>query len=112
MPSRTTTKGAKGSTITKSKQVAPNPINERKKAAKSCKPLKQVFKGKVISSLGLFENCGKMHGPEDIAKWVVSHGGRYEKQVTEDTTHLICSIEDFKKKHPQGKIFRQILEVQ
>ncbi|KAF8863887.1 hypothetical protein BDZ45DRAFT_582772 [Acephala macrosclerotiorum] len=102
MPRRTSTKGAKGSTTTKSRQVAPNPIKERKKTAANPK-LKQIFKGKVICSLGQFENCGKMLGPDDITKYVTLHGGRYEKQVTEDTTHFICSIADYKKKHPQGK---------
>ncbi|KAE8452538.1 hypothetical protein EG329_000441 [Mollisiaceae sp. DMI_Dod_QoI] len=84
-----------------SKRVAPNPITERKRAAKSSKPLKAIFRGKFISSVGRFENCGKDLGPDDIAKYVIAHGGTYERQVTESTTHLICSIEEYKKKHPQ-----------
>lgn len=85
--------------------MASNPITERKRAAKNGKPLKQIFKGKFISSVGQFENCGRILGPVDIAGYIENHGGVYEKEVTNRTTHLICSIEEYKRKHEQGTFF-------
>lgn len=40
---------------------------------------------------------------ESIAKWITLHGGICEREVNESTTHLICSIEEYKKGGPQGK---------
>ncbi|TAQ84637.1 hypothetical protein B7494_g7041 [Chlorociboria aeruginascens] len=59
--------------------------------------LKQIFTGKVMSLCGEWK--GRKH--EQIKKWIELHGGRVEKEVTEMTTHLICSIENFKKKDRQ-----------
>jgi hypothetical protein len=104
MPSRTTTlkKGGNSNTHAASRRVAPNPITERKRAAKNGKPLKQIFKGKYIASVGQNLNCGRVIGPAEIADYVQNHGGVYEKEISSRTTHLICTIEDYKKKHPQG----------
>jgi len=38
-----------------------------------------------------------------MAGWIKTHGGRVEREVGEETTHLICSIEDYKKRTSQGK---------
>jgi len=40
---------------------------------------------------------------ESIAKWITLHGGICEREVSESTTHLICSIEEYKKRGPQGE---------
>jgi len=40
---------------------------------------------------------------EAISKWIAAHGGTYEQEVGPDTTHLICSIEEYKKRTSQGE---------
>lgn len=97
-PTKISSSGATGP----GERVAPNPVTERKKAAKNVKPLKAIFKRKYISSVGQFENSGKLLGADAIADYVTAHGGTYERQVTPDTTHLICTIEEYKKKNTQG----------
>lgn len=37
-------------------------------------------------------------------KWWTLHGGEFEREVTAETTHLICSIEEFKRRGPQGEL--------
>lgn len=37
-----------------------------------------------------------------MANWIRAHGGEYVREVTAETTHLICTIEDFKKRTAQG----------
>ena len=39
---------------------------------------------------------------ESINKWITVHGGVYEREVGPDTTHLICSIAEYKKRTQQG----------
>ena len=46
---------------------------------------------------------GKGWEHEKMAGWIKAHGGRVEREVGEETTHLICSIEDYKKRTSQGK---------
>ena len=85
-----------------SRKVAPNPILTRK-PKKNERLEKAVFKGLTISFAGSFSGTsGAILPYEQMAKWVTLHGGHYEKEVTEDTTHLICSIEEYKRKGPQG----------
>ena len=67
------------------------------------KSMKQIFKGFVISASGTFINCDKAVTHEQLARYVRSHGAEYESAVSNDTTHLICSIDDYKKKTTQGK---------
>jgi hypothetical protein len=38
-----------------------------------------------------------------MARWILAHNGEYVREVTTDTTHLICTIEDFKKRTAQVK---------
>jgi hypothetical protein len=40
---------------------------------------------------------------ESIAKWITLHGGICEREVNESTTHLICSIQEYKKGTEQSK---------
>ncbi|TVY82888.1 hypothetical protein LSUE1_G006211, partial [Lachnellula suecica] len=107
---------------TKPVKVATKPANTKISAAKTTisrkatqnqaptirppkkeKPQKQIFKGLVMSFSGTFINLGKPEPHEQVAKWVRVHGAQYEREVTELTTHLICSIEDYKKKTSQVK---------
>jgi hypothetical protein len=65
--------------------------------------VKQIFRGKEMSLSGKFFSCGKTASHEQIGGWISSHGGTFVTEVTDSTTHLICSIEDFKKRTEQGK---------
>jgi NAD-dependent DNA ligase len=67
-------------------------------------PMKQIFKGKEMSLSGKFMSCSKTATHEQIANWIMSHGGTFVTEVSESTTHLICSIEDFKNRTDQGMI--------
>jgi hypothetical protein len=39
---------------------------------------------------------------ENIIKWIQGHGGSCSREVTPETTHLIVTIEEYKKKTAQG----------
>lgn len=77
-----------------------NGVTDRKVKAKSSKRMKQIFVGKVFSFSGDF---GANWAHEQVANWIKAHGGKYEREVTDDTTHLICTIEHYKQKTDQGK---------
>ncbi|KAH7336446.1 hypothetical protein BKA65DRAFT_402145 [Rhexocercosporidium sp. MPI-PUGE-AT-0058] len=89
------TKAPSKKTCTASKKVSPNPITARK--VKTEKPQKQIFKGLTMSSVGQLMHTRGGVSLEEISRWIRYHGGTYEKEVTDDTTHLICSIEEYKK---------------
>ncbi|CZT47581.1 uncharacterized protein RSE6_08161 [Rhynchosporium secalis] len=76
-------------------KIAPNPITARK--VKNEKLEKQIFRGLTMSSAGILKNVKGETSLEEISRWINYHGGTYEKEVTNDTTHLICSIEEYKK---------------
>ncbi|PVH88646.1 hypothetical protein DL98DRAFT_477182 [Cadophora sp. DSE1049] len=61
----------------------------------------QIFKGLTMSAAGTFKGVREDISHEQLAKWIKAHGGAFESKVTGDTTHLICSIEEFKKKSEQ-----------
>jgi hypothetical protein len=90
------------------RQSATNPINDRKRTKKE-KPMKAIFKGLMMSICGNHFKFDKSLTYESIAQYITLHGGTYEREVTDDTTHLICSIEEYKKKGPQGKLLPRIL---
>ena len=94
-------------TTSASRRVAPNPIQARKAPAKNERPMKAIFKGKVISVAGTIMTTSKSDPQqityESISKWITAHGGTYEREVGPDTTHLICSIEEYKKRTQQGE---------
>lgn len=81
-----------------SRKVAPNPIQKRK--AKAEKPCKQIFQDMTFSCSG---NFGDGWEHDKMAGWVRKHGGVWESEVSDETTHLICTVEDYKKKTNQGK---------
>lgn len=86
------------------------PVSRTLKKPKSSKPQKAIFKELTLSIAGNITNTSGTHiAHEDIARWFTVHGGLYESEVTQDTTHLICSIEEYKKRGPQGK-FKSSLE--
>lgn len=70
------------------------------KVLKPGKVMKQIFLGKVMSFSGDFSDINWDH--EKMANWIKAHGGDYVREVTDDTTHLICTIKDYKKKTTQG----------
>ncbi|CAG8982103.1 hypothetical protein HYALB_00003195 [Hymenoscyphus albidus] len=71
------------------------------KPEKKDKPLKQVFRGKEMAISGSFTNAGKAVSVEKTAKWITLHGGVFVSEVGSETTHLICDVEDYKRKRPQ-----------
>lgn len=71
--------------------------------------MKQIFRGKVMSFSGDFSSIGWDH--EKMAKWIKVHGGEYAREVNEDTTHLICTIDDYKKKTPQGRLLARLFQL-
>ncbi|TVY27199.1 hypothetical protein LHYA1_G004653, partial [Lachnellula hyalina] len=94
--SKQTTANSTASKKATQSQVLPRPPRKEKS-------MKQIFRGLVISASGTFINSGKAVTREQFARHVTSHGAEYESTVTNDTTHLICSIEDYKKKTTQVK---------
>ena len=99
------------STSGKSRRAVLNPI-QRKAPAKNERPMKAIFKGKVRSIGGTIMTTSKKDPQpityEAIGKWITAHGGTYEREVSPDTTHLICSIEEYKKRTKQGKYINHI----
>ncbi|CAL3963352.1 unnamed protein product [Diplocarpon coronariae] len=71
----------------------PMPVQNFKKE----RPQKQIFKGLTMSLAGSFVGINGELSPEKIEKWITLHGARFEKEVSSHTTHLICSIEEYKK---------------
>lgn len=68
---------------------------------KTSMPLKgrsAVFVGKVFVLSGEFPNH------HDVMEgWITHHGGRVDKAVTDETTHLVCTMDNFKNKVRHGK---------
>jgi hypothetical protein len=87
-----------------SKKVAPNAIKARK--VKTEKPCKQIFLGMTFSCSG---NFGEGWEHDKMAMWVRKHGGVWQSEVSDGTSHLICTVEDYKKKTQQG-MFLPVLE--
>lgn len=56
-----------------------------------------------MASVGRFMHTRGEASIEEISRWIRYHGGTYENEVTDETTHLICSIEEYKKGGAQGK---------
>lgn len=101
-PRKATTKKVASSQLRKPSKSA--------KAAQQAKPLiekkpstpmkgrKAVFVGKVFVLSGEFPNAhGVMEG------WITRHSGRVDKVVTDETTHLVCTMDNFKNKVSDGK---------
>ena len=72
------------------------------KSANSQKKGLPIFLGKVFAVTGDF---GPSYPHIGISRWITCHGGEVKNEVTEETTHLICSIGDYKKKVPHGRLF-------
>jgi hypothetical protein len=72
-------------------------ISHHQAKAKAGMVMKQIFTKQVMVLAGEFDETY-----EQIAGWITAHGGRRDREVTEETTHLICSIAEFKKATPAG----------
>jgi hypothetical protein len=90
---------ASGGRGSKSSSTTIRTTKDRKFKAKDSKQMKQIFLGKVFSFSGDF---GQNWSHEQMAGWVRAHGGRYEREVSNGTTHLICTTEHYKEKKEQG----------
>lgn len=78
--------------ILTSKAAAKPVIVANKSSSKKEKAEKPIFEGKKICSIGVYKRNDKAISHDDIARWVKYYAGEYVKELTEDTTHLICSI--------------------
>jgi hypothetical protein len=85
------------------RQKATNPINQRKRPKKE-KPIKAIFKGMTMSAVGNHFKFKQLVSYDSIAQWITLHGGTYQREVSNDTTHLICSIEEYKRAGIQGNV--------
>ncbi|KAM3075571.1 hypothetical protein ACMFMG_007710 [Clarireedia jacksonii] len=67
--------------------------------------MKSIFLGCIISLAGDFVTARNSSSStyENIIKWIQGHGGTYSREVTPETTHLIVTIEEYKKKTAQVK---------
>ncbi|KAG9228802.1 hypothetical protein BJ875DRAFT_388665 [Amylocarpus encephaloides] len=82
-----------------SKTTLTSPLKKEKKSSSQ----KQIFIGKEIAISGSFTNCDKPAPHNQIAGWIRAHGGTFVEEVSPNTTHLICSLPDFKSKPKQVK---------
>ena len=78
------------------------PMETKKIAKKAQKMLKPIFRGKVMAFSGDF-GAGWSH--DQMSNWIRLHAGEYVRDISPKTTHLICSIEDYKKRTPQGMFY-------
>src|SRR5438270_14081588 len=56
---------------------------------------KAIWAGKVFVLLG---DLHPQYNHGDIERWILHHGGRVHKEVTNETTHLVCTMKEFKNK--------------
>ena len=62
--------------------------------------MKTPLKRFVIAATGDF---GEKRTHAKIKYWVEENGGNFATKITSDVTHLVCSIEHFKRSSPMGK---------
>lgn len=75
------------------------------KPEKSVKPQKPIFKGLSLIIAGtILNSAGTAMSHDSIVQWWKLHGGAWDKEVQVRTTHLICSIDEYKAKGVQGKL--------
>lgn len=58
---------------------------------------KAIFSGKTFVLCGEFPNSHNM-----MEGWITHHGGRVDKLVTNETTHLVCTMDNFKNNVSDG----------
>jgi hypothetical protein len=63
--------------------------------------VKEPLKDLVIAVGGDF---GDGKSTENFKRWITSGGGKFVPTPTEETTHLICTESDWKKKKPYGNV--------
>lgn len=71
-----------------------------------CKAGKPIFKNLVFAACGDFSSTQNLDLPRSkIKTYITHHDGRFEEEVTEDITHLICTMDEYLKKpaNPIGK---------
>ncbi|KAH0537328.1 hypothetical protein FGG08_005882 [Glutinoglossum americanum] len=61
--------------------------------------MKNPFANLTVAVAG---NFGKKVKSGDIQRWVEKAGGVYSAKVSKNTTHLVCSWEDYKAKSPKA----------
>ncbi|KAG4035166.1 hypothetical protein MFRU_002g05100 [Monilinia fructicola] len=80
---------------------------KRSKKSYSNGAMKPIFSGCKMSLAGDFiaehpgPNAEHQWNYEKISRWIQVHGGEYAREVDENTTHLIVTIKEYKKKTVQ-----------
>ena len=75
-----------------------------------CLPtMKNAFKKCTIALSGDFGGPSRSH--ENCKKWVEKHGGRITSRIDADTTHLVCTIDHYKRQVAIGEFLRLTLGV-
>lgn len=69
--------------------------------------VKDPLKDLVIAISGDF---GDGKSVENFKRWIASGGGKFTSTPTEETTHLICTESDWKKKKPYGNVTLSVVE--
>lgn len=64
-------------------------------------PADKIFAGKVFVLQGDFGRYPRTH--LNIARLIARHGGRVDNMVTDRTTLLVTTIEEFRKRTPPSK---------
>jgi NAD-dependent DNA ligase len=80
----------------------PKPKPNATKLQKAAGGRKAIWAGKVFVLSG---DLHPQYNHEDIERWILHHGGRVHTEVTRETTHLICTMEEFKNKVTHGRTF-------
>ncbi|KAI9859912.1 MAG: hypothetical protein M1830_006247, partial [Pleopsidium flavum] len=67
--------------------------------------MKNPFKRFTIALTGDF---GHGHSHEKMREWIEANGGTFARQIDGNVTHLVCSLEDWKK---APKVVKQALKI-
>jgi len=97
---------------TVTKKAAPSKPRKQSKLAKPAQPDKPLtgrktsipLKGRSAVFVGkVFVMSGEFPNHHDVMEgWITHHGGRVDKVITDETTHLVCTMDNFKNKVPHG----------
>lgn len=55
-------------------------------------------------AIAISGDFGEGKSAENFKRWIASGGGKFVSTLTEETTHLICTESDWKKKTSTGNV--------
>lgn len=62
---------------------------------------RQIFKGRVIAAAGPLPGQLTV---DNLQRWTALRKGTFATEFTEETTHLLCTEEQFRQRVPRGNI--------